>query len=67
MTNKREVPKGTRLHQLKRIGGFDLGLYYHEDETWKWEDRIDKFERLVNVMTEQLENMKKRIESLEDE
>jgi hypothetical protein len=66
MTNKREVPKGTKLHQLKKIGGFDLGLYYHEDETWKWEDRIEKFERLVTVMTEQLENMKKRIETLEE-
>ena len=67
MTERREVPKGTRLHQLKKIGGFDLGIYYHEDETWKWEDRIDKFEHLVKVMTEQLEIMKSRIESLESE
>lgn len=65
--SRREVPKGTRLDQLKKIGGFDLGLYYHEDETWKWEGRIEKFERLVKVMTEQLEEMKSRIEKLEDE
>lgn len=54
----REVPKGTRLHQLKKIGGFDLGLYYHEDETHKWEQNIEKFERLVTVMSEQLNRMK---------
>ena len=65
MANKREVPKGTRLNQLKKIGGFDLGIYYHEDETWKWESKIEKFEHLVELMNEQLQRMKSRIESLE--
>ena len=64
---KREVPKGTRLHQLKKMGGFDLGLYYHENETYKWENNIEQFERLIKCMNEQLARMKKRIESLEDE
>lgn len=58
--SKREVPKYTKLNQLKKIGGFDLGLYYHEDETHKWRDNIDKFERLTNLMIEELERMKKR-------
>jgi len=60
---KREVPKGTRLGQLKKIGGFDLGLYYHEDETHKWRDNIEKFERLVVCMQDQLKMMKKEIEN----
>jgi len=57
---KRQVPKGTRLHQLKRIGGFDLGLYYHEHETYKWYENIEKFERVVNVMNEELKKMKNK-------
>lgn len=55
----RQVPKGTKLHQLKKIGGFDLGIYYHEDETHKWEENLEKFERLVTVMNEELQKMKK--------
>ena len=53
-----EVPKGTTQKDLKRIGGFDLGLYYHVDETHKWKN-IEKFERLVTVMQEELAKMKR--------
>jgi hypothetical protein len=59
--SKREVPKYTKLNQLKKIGGFDLGLYYHEDETHKWRENIDTFERMTNVIIEQLERMKKEL------
>ena len=58
--NRREVPKGTRLHQLHRVGGFDLGIYYHEDETHKWEDNIEQFGRLVTLMIEELDKMVKK-------
>lgn len=54
----REVPKHTRLHQLKKVGGFDLGIYYHEKETYKWQQNIDKFEQLVEVMQNELNYMK---------
>tara|TARA_R100001086_G_scaffold238111_1_gene162648 strand:+ start:941 stop:1141 length:201 start_codon:yes stop_codon:yes gene_type:complete len=54
-----EVPKGTTQKHLKRIGGFDLGLYYHVDETHKWKTNIDQFERLVICMQEELEGMKR--------
>jgi len=64
--SKREVPKYTKLSQLKKIGGFDLGLYYHENETYKWKLNIEKFERLTNLMIEELEKMKKEIKAKEE-
>jgi hypothetical protein len=57
--DRRVVPKGTRLHQLHRVGGYDLGIYYHEDETHKWEEKIEQFGRLVELMREQLDRMVK--------
>lgn len=55
-----DVPKGTTQKDLKKIGGFDLGLYYHVDETHKWELNIEKFERLTNLLIEELEKMKRK-------
>lgn len=56
-----DVPKGTTQKDLKKIGGFDLGLYYHVDEVHKWQLNIEKFERLTNLMVEELQKMKKKI------
>lgn len=38
MSRRRDVPKGTKLGDLRKIGGFDLGLYMINDE-WnsKWD------------------------------
>jgi hypothetical protein len=38
MSRRRDVPKGTKLGDLKKIAGFDLGLYMIDDE-WssKWQ------------------------------
>jgi len=54
-----EVPKGTTQKDLKRIGGFDLGIYYHVNETHKWKNNIEMFSRLVAAMQNELEYMKK--------
>ena len=69
MTRRRQVPKGTKLGDLKKIGGFDLGLYMIDDE-WssKWElnpvhrtlrnaekikQNLKHFEHLISIMQDE--------------
>ena len=56
----REVPKGTKLADLRKVGGFDLGIYYHLDERHKWRD-IETFERVIDAMQRTLRRMKKEV------
>ena len=58
MSRNKDVPTGTKLGDLKRIGGFDLGIYYIESETHKWEENLDTFERALEAMQDTYNRMK---------
>ena len=58
MSRHKDVPTGTKLGDLERIGGFDLGIYYIESETHKWEENLDKFERALEAMQDTYNRMK---------
>ena len=58
MSRNKDVPTGTKLGDLKRIGGFDLGIYYIDSETHKWEENLDTFERALNAMQDTFNRMK---------
>jgi hypothetical protein len=59
MSRNKDVPTGTKLGDLKRIGGFDLGIYYIESESHKWEDNLDTFERAMKAMQDTYNRLKK--------
>jgi len=69
MTSRRQVPKGTKLGELKKIGGFDLGLYMIDDE-WssKWElNPVHRTSRNAEKIKHNLKQFKHLISIMEDE